>query len=165
MNTKTGTEKETTHTKLRCNVVKYHLTLSFCGSLIYIICGLAIFYNFQQLNIGIAAVWFFSFWILTTQHYIFYLSQHTGTCAWWRCDNMSGTFEESSKYIMLHNVGFSGLCQRKRIHYIVIKQLVTVHCSFLYFELAYTITWYKSLYKCWTLRDKKTETWLLLVCQ
>ena len=78
MNTTTGTEKETTHTKLRCNVVKYHLTLSFCGGLIYIICGLVIFYNFQQLNIGIAAVWFFSFWILTTQHYIFYWSQNTG---------------------------------------------------------------------------------------
>ena len=54
MNTKRGAEKERTHTKLRCNVLKYHLTLPFCGGLIYIICGLVIFYNFQQLNIGIA---------------------------------------------------------------------------------------------------------------
>ena len=38
---------------------------------------------------------------------------------------------ESSKYIML---SYSGLCQRRRIP-IVIKQLVTVHCSFLYLEL------------------------------
>ena len=32
--------------------------------------------------------------------------------------------------------------------YIVIEQLLSVHCSFLYFELVSTITEYKSLYKC-----------------
>ena len=40
---------------------------------------------------------------------------------------MNGAFVDSSKYIML------------RLGYIVIK-LVTVHCSFLYFELVSTIT-------------------------
>ena len=34
-----------------------------------------IFCNLQQQIIGIGPVWFLSFWILTTQHYIFYLSQ------------------------------------------------------------------------------------------
>ena len=37
-----------------------------------------IFCNLQQLIIGIGPVWFLSFWILTTQHYIFCLSQNTG---------------------------------------------------------------------------------------
>ena len=32
--------------------------------------------------------------------------------------------------------------------YIVIEQLATVHCSFLYFELVSTITQYKRLFKC-----------------
>ena len=53
----------------------------------------------------------------------------------------------------------------KEEEYIVIKQLVTVHCSSLHFEPVSTITWYKSLFKCCTLCDIRTETWLLLVCQ
>ena len=48
--------------------------------------------------------------------------------------------------------------------YIVIKQLLSFHCSFLYFELVSTITEYKSLYKCCTLCDIRTEILLLLVC-
>ena len=42
--------------------------------------------------------------------------------------------------------------------YIVIKQLVSVHCSFLYFEIVSTITEYKSLSKCCMLSDIRTET-------
>ena len=37
-----------------------------------------IFCNLQQQIIGIGPVWFLSFWILTTQRYMFYLSQNTG---------------------------------------------------------------------------------------
>ena len=48
--------------------------------------------------------------------------------------------------------------------YIVIKQLLSVHCSFLYFELVSTITEYKSLYKCCTLCNIRTKICLLLVC-
>ena len=48
---------------------------------------------------------------------------------------LNGTFVESSRYLML---SYSGLCQREG--YIVIEQLVTVHCSFLYFELVSTLT-------------------------
>ena len=49
---------------------------------------------------------------------------------------MNGTFVESSKYIMLTvTVDFA-----RGEGYIVIAQLVTVHCSFLYVELVSTIT-------------------------
>ena len=49
---------------------------------------------------------------------------------------MNGTFVESSIYIMLPvTVDFA-----RGEGYIVIAQLVTVYCSFLYFELVSTIT-------------------------
>ena len=51
-------------------------------------------------------------------------------CAWWACDNMNGTFVESSKYIML---SYSGLCQRRRIH----CNQKTSYCS-LFFLILWT---------------------------
>ena len=54
---------------------------------------------------------------------------------WWACDNMNGTFAECRNYTML---SYSGLAKGEG--YIVIEQLVTVHCSFLYFGLVSTVT-------------------------
>ena len=48
---------------------------------------------------------------------------------------MNGTFVESSYISCYITVDFA-----KEEGYIVIKQLVSVHCSFLYFELVSTIT-------------------------
>ena len=48
---------------------------------------------------------------------------------------MNGTFVESRKYIML---SYIGLCKGEG--YIVIKQLVTVNFSSLYFGLVSTVT-------------------------
>ena len=47
---------------------------------------------------------------------------------------MNGTFVESSNISCHITVDFA-----KEEGYIVIKQLVSVHCSFLYFELVFTI--------------------------
>ena len=48
---------------------------------------------------------------------------------------MNGTFAEGRKYTML---SYSGLAKGEG--YVVIEQLVTVHCSFLYFGLVSTVT-------------------------
>ena len=48
---------------------------------------------------------------------------------------MNGTFVESSNISCYITVDFA-----KEEGYFVIKQLVSVHCSFLYFELVLTIT-------------------------
>ena len=66
---------------------------------------------------------------------------------------------ESSNISCYNTVDFA-----KEEGYIVIKQLLSFHCSFLYFELVSTITEYKSLCKCCALCDIRTEILLLLVC-
>ena len=48
---------------------------------------------------------------------------------------MNGTLSECRKYTML---SYSGLAKGEG--YVVIEQLVTVHCSFLYFGLVSTVT-------------------------
>ena len=55
-------------------------------------------------------------------------SRKRSTCAWWACDNMNGTFVESSKCIML---SYSGLCQRRRIH----CNRTTSYCSLFFLVL------------------------------